>query len=58
MKRFIAVQTGARRNYIIPAILEKAGLLEALYTDLCADSGITAILDRIVPQSLRQGSLR
>jgi glycosyltransferase involved in cell wall biosynthesis len=57
MKRFIAVQTGARRNYAIPAILEKAGLLEALYTDLCADSGIAAVLDRILPQSLRKGSL-
>jgi glycosyltransferase involved in cell wall biosynthesis len=57
MKRFIAVQTGARRNYAIPTILEKAGLLEALYTDLCADSGIVSVIDRILPQFFHKGSL-
>lgn len=57
MKRFIAIQTGARRNYAVPHILEKAGLLEAFYTDLCANAGLGATLDRICPKSLRRGTL-
>jgi glycosyltransferase involved in cell wall biosynthesis len=56
-KRFIAVQIGARRNYAVPSILEKAGLLEALYTDLCANAGLGAAIDRFCPQSLRRGAI-
>ncbi len=57
MMRFIAVQTGARRNYTVPAILAKAGILEALYTDICADAGIGEVLDKFCPQFLRKGQL-
>lgn len=57
MKRFIAVQTGARRNYAVPSTLEKAGMLEAFYTDLCTSAGLGAALDRFCPQSLRRGAL-
>jgi glycosyltransferase involved in cell wall biosynthesis len=57
MKRFIAVQTGARRNYAVPSILEKAGMLEAFYTDLCANAGLGAVLDSFCPQPLRRGAL-
>lgn len=57
MKRFIAIQTGARRNYAVPSILEKAGMLEAFYTDLCANAGLGAALDRFCPQPLRKGAL-
>jgi glycosyltransferase involved in cell wall biosynthesis len=57
MKRFIAVQTGARRNYAVPSILEKAGMLEAFYTDLCANAGLGAALDRFCPQPFRKGAL-
>ncbi|MEH2424105.1 MAG: glycosyltransferase family 4 protein [Nostoc sp.] len=57
MKKFISIQTGARRNYVVPAIIEKAGLLEALYTDLCADSGLGAVLDSFCPHSLKKGLL-
>lgn len=38
--RFIAVQTGARREYAVPAILQKAGMLERFYTDLCGNVGL------------------
>jgi glycosyltransferase involved in cell wall biosynthesis len=37
--RFIVAQIGARRGYAVPAILERAGLLERFYTDLCGDIG-------------------
>lgn len=56
-KRFIAVQIGARRGYVVPSILEKAGMLEALYTDLCANAGLGVALDRFCPQSLRSGAV-
>jgi len=46
MKRFICIQTGARRNYAVPSIFERAGMLEAFYTDLCADAGLGAWCDR------------
>ena len=53
MKRFIAIQVGARRNYAVPSILEKANMLEALYTDMCADAGIGLAIRQTLPQSLR-----
>jgi len=31
---------GARRGYAVPAILERAGMLERCYTDVCADVGL------------------
>ncbi|RFB04500.1 glycosyltransferase family 4 protein [Parvularcula marina] len=37
--RVIVVQMGARHRYAVPSIFEKAGLLEAFYTDLCGTSG-------------------
>lgn len=57
MKRFIAVQTGARRNYAVPSILDKAGMLEAFYTDVCANAGLGAMLNQLWPQSLKRGVL-
>lgn len=40
MNRYISIQIGARRNYAVPLILEKAGLLEILHTDMCRDRGV------------------
>jgi glycosyltransferase involved in cell wall biosynthesis len=37
--RFIVAQIGARRGYAVPAVLDRAGLLERFYTDLCGDIG-------------------
>ena len=38
--RFIAVQLGARRSYAVPEILERAGMLERFYTDICGTTGL------------------
>lgn len=38
--KFIVTQIGARRGYAVPAILERAGMLECFYTDLCANVGL------------------
>jgi glycosyltransferase involved in cell wall biosynthesis len=41
--KFIAAQVGARRNYAVPAILEKAGMLDRFYTDITGDKGVGRI---------------
>jgi glycosyltransferase involved in cell wall biosynthesis len=38
--RVLVVQNGSRHNYAVPAVLERAGLLEAFYTDACGNVGI------------------
>jgi len=38
--KFIVAQIGARRGYAVPAILEKAGMLERFYTDITGDIGL------------------
>ncbi|MBE2286882.1 MAG: glycosyltransferase family 4 protein [Prosthecobacter sp.] len=37
--RFVVAQTGARRSYAVPLILEQAGMLERFYTDVCGNVG-------------------
>ena len=58
MKKFIAVQLGARRSYAVPSILEKAGLLETFYTDLCGNVGLLGTLLGTLPQFVIQGQLK
>ena len=41
--KFIVAQVGARRGYAVPAILEKAGMLDRFYTDITGDIGLGAI---------------
>lgn len=57
-KSFIAVQTGARRNYRVPSILHQAGMLEAFYTDMCANKGLGSILERLSPNFAKRGTLK
>ena len=37
--RFIVAQIGARHAYAVPEVLDRAGLLERFYTDICGDIG-------------------
>src|SRR5947209_4365502 len=37
--RFVVAQSGARHGYAVPIILEKAGMLERFYTDMCGSIG-------------------
>jgi glycosyltransferase involved in cell wall biosynthesis len=37
VKKFVVAQIGARRGYAVPAILEKAGMLERFYTNITGD---------------------
>jgi glycosyltransferase involved in cell wall biosynthesis len=38
--RFVVAQIGARHGYAVPAMLEKAGMLEHFYTDMAANVGL------------------
>jgi glycosyltransferase involved in cell wall biosynthesis len=57
MKRFIAVQIGARHSYAVPSILEKAGILETFYTDTVGNAGLEGKALNLIPKSLVRGSL-
>lgn len=37
--KYIVAQTGARRGYAVPAIIEQVGMLERFYTDVCGNVG-------------------
>ncbi|MGO9336307.1 MAG: glycosyltransferase family 4 protein [Terracidiphilus sp.] len=53
----IVAQLGARMHYAVPAILEGAGLLERLYTDICAPRRLRPFLKvaaQVGPASLRR----
>jgi len=41
--KFVVAQIGARRSYAVPAILEKAGLLERFYTDVTGDRKLAGL---------------
>jgi glycosyltransferase involved in cell wall biosynthesis len=53
----VAAQLGARAHYAIPRILSAAGLLEHLYTDVCATKGWPRILN-IIPKGVQPAALR
>jgi glycosyltransferase involved in cell wall biosynthesis len=54
--KFIVAQSGARRGYAVPLILNRAGMLERFYTDICGSIGIGRLasvlrrLPRVGPQ--------
>jgi len=52
------IQIGARRHYAVPRILQDADMLDCLYTDVCASTGLPRILDSVIPQTLRPKALK
>lgn len=54
----IVAQLGARMHYAVPRILHSVGLLERLYTDICAVKGWPQLLrivsPRILPASMKR----
>lgn len=55
--RIAVAQIGARRHYAIPAMLWRAGWLEALYTDLCRETPLLRGIDAVTPHGLRPAAL-
>lgn len=56
--RFAVIQPGARMHYAVPALLERAGILHRLYTDVCASIGPLPHLESAWPVSLRPKPVR
>jgi glycosyltransferase involved in cell wall biosynthesis len=54
--KIAVAQIGARMHYAIPKILESAGMLEHLFTDVCASKGWPKLL-YAVPKHLRSARL-
>jgi glycosyltransferase involved in cell wall biosynthesis len=55
--KFVVAQLGARMHYAVPRILHRAGLLERLYTDICARKGWPRLLEHW-PRALRPARLQ
>jgi glycosyltransferase involved in cell wall biosynthesis len=53
----VVAQLGARMHYAVPRILQHAGLLERLYTDICALKGWPRLI-RYVPRAIRPARLQ
>ena len=56
--RAIVAQIGARRHYAIPVMLDRAGMLERLYTDFCAEDPCMRMLGALLPETLRPGAMK
>lgn len=57
-RRYAVLQAGARMHYAVPALLARAGALQAFYTDLHASHRPLQLLDRLWPDPLRPRPLR
>lgn len=55
--RFLVAQMGARMHYAVPRMLQRAGMLEHFYSDICAMKGWPRLLAN-VPDVLRPNGLR
>jgi glycosyltransferase involved in cell wall biosynthesis len=53
----VVAQLGARMHYAVPRLLDRAGLLERLYTDICAVKGWPAAL-QLIPRPLRPAGVQ
>lgn len=57
-RRFVVGQLGARMHYAVPRLLHARGLLERLYTDICAAHGLARLLRELpaerLPAALRR----
>jgi glycosyltransferase involved in cell wall biosynthesis len=56
--KIVVAHTGARRGYAVPSILETAGMLEAFYTDSCADAGVGKLARLLEPFGQPRSRLR
>ena len=57
-RRYAVLQAGARMHYAVPALLARAGVLGAFYTDLHASHRPLEALAGVLPNALWPGSLR
>jgi glycosyltransferase involved in cell wall biosynthesis len=56
--RVAVAQIGARMHYAVPTVLHRAGILEVLHTDLCAEAGWVRTMKNVVPNNLLPSSAK
>ncbi len=56
--RFAVVYVGARMHYAVPALLNRAGMLEHFYTDAVGNFGLTDLVAGLVPPHLCPPAVR
>lgn len=56
--RFAVALLGARRRYAVPRILQRAEMLERLFTDVCLAGGAAAVVRAAIPAALRPAAVR
>lgn len=55
--RISVIQPGARLHYAVPAVLQRAGLLQRLYTD-CTNIGLLRQLEHVWPSAIQPAPVR
>ncbi len=58
LMKIAVAQIGARHHYAIPTVFHRAGILEGLYTDLCASVGPLSLVRSFLPTALQPQALR
>lgn len=58
MKSIAVAQLGARMHYAVPRIFHEAGVLDCLYTDVCATKGWSRALPYVLPKKWQPNELR
>ena len=56
--KFVVAQIGARRSYAVPAILERAGMLERFYTDATGDNALIGLITPLAGSGIRRLAAR
>lgn len=51
-------QRGARRQYAIPVAIQNAGMLHHFYTDAFSGKGVLSHVDKIVPNKLKNNTIK
>ena len=56
--KFAVLYLGARMHYAVPAILQRANMLRAFYTDAVGDVGMLNLVSRVIPTTARSKPVR
>lgn len=56
--KFAVLQLGARLHYAVPAVLQRANMLRAFYTDAVGDLGMLNVMRRLIPPAVRPKQVR
>lgn len=56
--KFAVLHSGARMHYAVPALLHRADMLRAFYTDAVGNVGVLNVARRVLPAGIRSKAMR